>query len=62
MVAGGLKTSLAAVGTRLDISIPTAIAGSSYSINTLAGARGIGVPFVLVEHQFLVEVRYRFNT
>lgn len=62
MVAGGFKTCLAANGTRLDISIPTAIAGSNYSINTLAGARGVGVPFALIEHQFLVEVRYRFNT
>jgi len=62
MVAGGFKPCLAANGTRLDISIPTAIAGSNYSINTLAGARGVGVPFALIEHQFLVEVRYRFNT
>ncbi len=61
MVAGGLKHSLARQGTRLDISIPTAISGSSYSINTLAGARGIGVPFDLIDHQFLVEVRFRPN-
>jgi chemotaxis protein CheX len=62
MVAGGLKHSLAAQGTRLDISIPTAVSGSSYSVNTLAGAQGVGLPFDLYDHRFLVEVRYRLTT
>lgn len=61
MVAGGLKTSLGEQGTRLEISIPTAISGSSYSINTLAGAQGVGVPFTLAASEFLVEIRYRSN-
>lgn len=61
MVGGGWKNSLSSQGTRVDISIPTAISGASYSINTLAGAQGFSVPFDLVDHQFLVEVRYRFN-
>lgn len=61
MIAGGLKSSLAALGTLLEISIPTAISGSSYSINTLSGAQGVGVPFTLADTGFLVEIRYLAN-
>lgn len=58
MVAGGLKTQLTAAGKSLELSIPTAIAGDSYSINSLAAAEFITIPFAVEDWQFLVELRY----
>lgn len=61
MVAGGLKTKLAPTGRSLELSIPTAVAGSSYSVNSLASADSITVPFAVEDWRFLVELRYVLN-
>ena len=61
MVAGGLKVQLTAAGKALELSIPTAIAGASYSVNGLASAESVTVPFTVEDWQFLVELRYVLN-
>lgn len=61
MVAGGLKTKLSPTGKSLELSIPTAIAGTSYSVNSLAAADSVTVPFSVEDWRFLVELRYVLN-
>jgi len=62
MIAGGLKTRLTSNGEALELSIPTAIAGASYTVNSMSAAASITVPFAVEDWTFLVELRYVLNS
>lgn len=62
MIAGGLKSRLSSDGRALELSIPTAIAGVSYTVNSLATAASVTVPFTVEDWTFLVELRYVLNS
>ncbi len=58
MVAGGLKVNLAEHNKNIELSIPTAIGGISYTIHGLASAERITIPFALKTGQMLVELEF----
>ncbi len=58
MVAGNLKTALAETGRRLELSIPTSIAGNSYSVSVQSEGDQVTIPFQVPGGRFLVELRY----
>lgn len=62
MVAGGLKTRLTSIGKALELSIPTAIAGASYTVNSMSSAASITIPFMVEDWTFQVELRYVLNS
>lgn len=62
MIAGGLKSRMSTDGKALELSIPTAISGVSYTVNSLATAASITVPFKVEDWTFLVELRYVLNS
>ncbi len=61
MVAGGIKTGLASEGKSMELSIPTAIAGRSYAINSMADAQWVAIPFDSAGQRFVVEMRFMVN-
>lgn len=62
MVAGGLKTLLARENYAVELSIPSAIGGKTYTIHRLARAANVTVPFALEAGQMLVELEYLGTT
>ncbi|BCR06651.1 chemotaxis protein CheX [Desulfuromonas versatilis] len=62
MVAGNLKMAFAEAGKRLELSIPTAIAGKSYSVSAQSEGDRVTVPFQVPGGRFLVELRYHLST
>ena len=58
MVAGGLKVNLARHNRNIEMSIPTAIGGKSYTVHSLASAERITVPFAMEAGQMLVELEF----
>ncbi len=58
MVAGGLKSSLAAEGTMVNIAVPTTIIGRGMRTSGLPGAQRLTVPFTIGAGTFGVELQY----
>lgn len=61
MIAGGLKEKFAAEDIALQLSIPTAISGKSYTISSPSGSNRIVIPFEVEQGQFFVEMKYNLN-
>jgi chemotaxis protein CheX len=61
MVAGGLKERLAAKNMNLELSIPTAIAGKSYTISSPTRSNRVVVPFTVEQGSFFIEIKYSLN-
>ena len=59
MLAGNLKATLDPKGGEIQLSMPSAIHGEEYSIDCLADAVKIAVPFELNGETFLVELQLR---
>lgn len=61
MIAGGLKAAFAAEDIALEIAIPTAISGKSYTISSPTGSDRVIIPFNVAQGQFFVEMKYSLN-
>ena len=61
MMAGGLKEAFAAENIALEIAIPTAISGKSYTISSPSGSGRVIIPFKVEQGQFFVEMKYSLN-
>lgn len=59
MLAGSLKSALDPSGSEMQLSMPSAIHGEEYSVDCLAGATTVAVPFTFNGDQFMVELQYR---
>ncbi len=61
MLAGSLKEAFSAEQVALELSIPTAISGKSYTISSPSGSDRVIIPFNLAQGQFFVEMKYSLN-
>jgi len=59
MVAGSIKPLIAKDGVDVELSLPSVIHGSEYSMTTLADSETIVVPFSLNAGDFLVELAFK---
>lgn len=57
MLAGSLKAALDPKGSEIKLSMPSAIHGEEYSVNCLANAENLTVPFDFEGKTFLVELQ-----
>jgi chemotaxis protein CheX len=58
MVAGGLKTALAADGVNTELAIPTTVQGKSVRTSGQSGVQRFIIPFVIPAGEFGVELKY----
>lgn len=61
MLGGSLKSVLDPSGSSIQLSMPSAVHGEEYSVDCLANARTITVPFNFDGHSFMVELQIRRN-
>lgn len=61
MVAGGLKERFATEDIDLELAIPTAISGESYTIASPTRSKQMIIPFSIEAGQFLIEMKYNLN-
>ncbi len=61
MIAGGLKERFAAEDIGLELAIPTAVSGKSYTISAPKGSNRIVVPFTVASGTFYIEIKYHLN-
>ncbi len=61
MVAGGLKEKFAAENIDLELAIPTAISGKSYTIASSTRSNRVIIPFRVEQGQFFIEMKYNLN-
>ncbi len=61
MVAGGLKEKFAAENIDLELAIPTAISGKSYTIASSTRSNRVIIPFSVEQGQFFIEMKYNLN-
>jgi len=61
MVAGGLKERFAAEDINLELAIPTAISGKSYTIASPKRSNRVIIPFTIEQGQFFIEMKYNLN-
>ncbi len=61
MVAGGLKEKFAAENIDLELAIPTAISGKSYTISSSTKSNRVIIPFNIEQGQFFIEMKYDLN-
>ena len=59
MLAGNVKTALDPKGSDIKLSMPSAVYGEEYSVDCLANAQSITVPFALEGDTFFVELQVR---
>ena len=59
MITGGVKDALAEVGQGIKLSVPTTIAGRSYSLSSLSDTHWVIIPFATDEGEFLVELKFK---
>ncbi len=62
MIAGGIKTSFAGEGKALELSVPTTVTGSSYSVRSTWNSSHIILPFRAGEDCFWVELKFLETT
>lgn len=58
MLAGGLKARCAATGMDLQLAIPTAISGQSYTISAPKGGCRMVLPFRIASGRMFIEMKY----
>ena len=61
MLAGGLKERFAAEDFNLELAIPTAISGKSYTISSSTKSNRVIIPFNIEQGQFFIEMKYNLN-
>ncbi|MEA3363396.1 MAG: chemotaxis protein CheX [Thermodesulfobacteriota bacterium] len=61
MVAGGLKERFSAEDIDLELAIPTAISGKSYTIASSTRSNRVIIPFSVDQGQFFIEMKYNLN-
>ena len=61
MVAGGLKEKFTAEDIDLELAIPTAISGKSYTIFSSTKSNRVIIPFSIDQGQFFIEIKYNLN-
>lgn len=61
MIAGGLKERLAIENINLELAIPTAISGKSYTISSPSGSNRVIIPFSVEPGRFFVEMKYNLG-
>ena len=61
MLAGGIKERISSEHINLELAIPTAVAGKSYTISAPKGSQRVVVPFTVDQGQFFVEIKYQLN-
>lgn len=61
MVAGGVKERFADENINLELAIPTAISGKSYTIASSAKDNRVIIPFSVSQGQFFIELKYHLN-
>ena len=61
MAAGGLKERFAAENIDLELAIPTAISGKSYTIASSTRSNRLIIPFRVEQGQFFIEMKYTLN-
>ncbi len=59
MLAGSIKSILDPSGSDIKLSMPSAIYGEDYSVDCLAGAEAVTVPFAFDGLGFVVELQLR---
>ncbi len=59
MLAGNMKSVLDPGGSDIKLSMPSAVYGEDYSVDCLAGAQSVTVPFTFDGLGFLVELQLR---
>lgn len=59
MLGGSLKSVIDPNGSDVQLSMPSAVHGEEYSVDCLANAETITVPFSFDEHHFMVELQLR---
>lgn len=59
MVAGSIKPLMAKDGVDVELSLPSVIYGSEYSMTTLADSEILAVPFELDSGIFIVELAFK---
>ena len=61
MLAGSLKEACAGENVALELAIPTAISGKSYTISSPSGSDRVIIPFTLAQGRFFVELKYSLS-
>ncbi|MCK4502111.1 MAG: chemotaxis protein CheX [Desulfuromonadales bacterium] len=61
MVAGGLKERFAKEDLMLQLAIPTAVTGKSYTIAPPKTNNRVIIPFQVESGQFFIEIKYNLN-
>jgi len=59
MLGGSLKAVIDPNGSEVQLSMPSAVYGEEYSVDCLANADMISVPFSFDDHRFTVELQLR---
>lgn len=62
MLGGSLKSVLDPGGGGVQLSMPSAVHGEEYSVDCLANAQTISVPFSFNGHEFTVELQLRIDS
>jgi chemotaxis protein CheX len=61
MLGGSMKAILDPGGSKVQISMPSAIHGEEYAVDCLTNAESIAVPFTFNDHTFMVELQISGN-
>lgn len=61
MLAGGIKERFTSENKALELAIPTAISGKSYTISAPSGSDRVIVPFKVEAGHFYIEIKYHLN-
>lgn len=61
MTAGGIKERFATENIHLELAIPTAISGKSYTIASSTRSNRLIIPFRIEQGQFFIEMKYHLN-
>ena len=61
MLGGSMKAILDPGGSKVQISMPSAIHGEEYAVDCLTNAESVAVPFTFNEQTFMVELQINEN-
>jgi chemotaxis protein CheX len=61
MLGGSIKTILDPGGSKVQISMPSAIHGEEYAVDCLTNAESVAVPFTFNDQTFMVELQISEN-
>jgi chemotaxis protein CheX len=61
MIAGGLKERFSEENINLELAIPTAVSGKSYTISSPTRSNKIIIPFAVEQGLFFVEIKFNLN-